>query len=446
MAFFSSVHSQEFIQAFLTQSMSFVVMLFCVLLFARSLKRRPSFYFRLCAGLLIAMSVFACVAVLRMQFPSLVTRIFGNLISYFIALPLLILCYKDTWVNILLTWCAGVAAQEIAARCFSLLLSAIGVNSQECISLFPESYLPRDAMIMYVSNFLMGYLAYRAFRTNKCIDADGASMRTTTSLSVFSALWLAFSNSITREFQSESDILYQFLMVSALVFAGFVLYLRTGILVQSEYRHEITLMEQILHQERKQYQNAKENRDIINMMYHDLKHQLSNFSAKLTAQEIRSIQQAINIYDSNIKTGNEVLDVLLYEKQIICQKEGIILTCMADGKTLSFMRTTHIYALFNNALENALEAVRKLDNPEMRVVDLAVTPNANTVEILVSNYFRGELFLQDGLPLATTKDDKNRHGFGTLSMKYVAELYGGALSVAVKDSIFTLNISIPIPK
>ncbi len=446
MVFFSSVHSQEFIQAFLTQSMSFVVMLFCVLLFARSLKRRPLFYFRLCAGLLAAASVFACVALLRLRFPHMATRIFGNFVSYFIALPLLILCYKDTWVNILLTWCAGVAIQEIAARGFSLLMSFVGVDSQRSISLFPKAYLPRDMFIMYAINFSLGYLAYRVFRINKCIGADDASVRRITSLSLFSTLWMALSNSISREFQSESEILYQFLQLSGLVFAGFVLSLRTGVLTQSEYRHEITLMEQILHQERKQYQNAKENRDIINMMYHDLKHQLSNFSAKLTAQEIRAIQQAINIYDSNIKTGNEVLDVLLYEKQIICQKEGIILTCMADGKTLSFMRTTHIYALFNNALENALEAVRKLDNPEMRVVDLAVTPNANTVEILVSNYFWGELLLQDGLPLATTKDDKNRHGFGTLSMKYVAELYGGALAVAVKDSIFTLNISIPIPK
>ena len=119
---------------------------------------------------------------------------------------------------------------------------------------------------------------------------------------------------------------------------------------------------------------------------------------------------------------------------------------MADGKALSFMRTTHIYALFSNALENALEAVQKLEDPEMRVVDLSVAQSAGTVEILISNYFQGELPLQDGLPLATTKADKNRHGFGTLSMKYVAELYGGTLTAAVKGPIFTLNISIPIPQ
>lgn len=446
MDFFSLIRSQEFLQAFLTQSMSFVVMLFCVLLFARSLRRCKAFHLRLFASLLITVGIFATVALLRLRFPSIYTRIGGNFVSYFIALPLLFLCYQDTRVNILLTWCAGVAAQEVAARGFAFVLTIFNVDSQKSISFFPEAYLPRDAFIMYAANFLLGYLAYRAFSANKCVDADRTSMRTTTSLSVFSALWMALSNSITREFQSESEILYLFLQAFALVFAGFVLYLRTGILVQSEYRNEITLMEQLLRQERKQYQNAKENRDIINMMYHDLKHQLSSLSAKLTAQEIQTIQQAICIYDNNIKTGSEVLDVLIYEKQLICQKEGVSFSCMADGKALSFMRTTHIYALFDNALENALEAVRKLDDSEMRVVNLSVTQNTDVVEILVSNYFRGELPLRDGLPLTTTKDDKNRHGFGTLSMKYVAELYGGTLAAAVKGSIFTLSISIPIQK
>lgn len=446
MDFFSSIHLREFIQAFLTQSMSFVVMLFCILLFARSLKRRPLFYFRLCAGLLIAAGVFVCVAVLRMRFPHMATRIFGNFVSYFITLPLLFLCYEGTKVDILLTQCAGVAAQEVGARGFGLLVSFIGVDSQKSISFFPKAYLPRDMLIMYAINFSLGYLTYRVFRINKCVGADNASVRRITSLSLFSALWMALSNSVTREFQAESEILYQFLQLSGLVFAGFVLSLRTGVLAQSEYRHEITLMEQILHQERKQYQNTKENRDIISMMYHDLKRQLSNLSAKLTAQEIQSVQQAINIYDSSVKTGSEVLDVLIYEKQLICQKEGISFTYMADGKALSFMRTTHIYALFSNALENALEAVQKLEDPEMRVVDLSVAQSAGTVEILVSNYFQGELPLQDGLPLATTKADKNRHGFGTLSMKYVAELYGGTLTAAVKGPIFTLNISIPISK
>lgn len=181
------------------------------------------------------------------------------------------------------------------------------------------------------------------------------------------------------------------------------------------------------------------------MKCHDLKHQLSNLSSKLTDQEIRSLQEAINIYDNNIKTGSEVLDVLLYEKQLVCQKEGITLTCMADGRALAFMRTSHVYSMFNNALGNALEAVQNIDDPEMRVVDISVARHAGAVEIVVTNYFQGERPLQDGLPDSTTKEDKNRHGFGLQSMKYVAEQYSGSVQTSIEGPVFTLKISIPIP-
>lgn len=205
-------------------------------------------------------------------------------------------------------------------------------------------------------------------------------------------------------------------------------------------------MEQLLHEERKQYQSVKENIDIVNMKCHDLKHLLSNLSNKLTDQEIQTLQEAINIYDNNIKTGSEVLDVLLYEKQLVCQKEGITLTCMADGRALAFMRTSHVYSLFNNALGNALEAVQNITDPDMRIVDISVTRNGGDVEILITNYFKGERSIQDGLPAATTKENKNRHGFGTLSMKYITEQYGGTLETSIEGSVFSLRICIPIPK
>ena len=39
----------------------------------------------------------------------------------------------------------------------------------------------------------------------------------------------------------------------------------------------------------------------------------------------------------------------------ISMNNGISFTSMADGECLSFMRTRHIYALFSNALDNAVE-------------------------------------------------------------------------------------------
>ena len=49
----------------------------------------------------------------------------------------------------------------------------------------------------------------------------------------------------------------------------FVLLLRTGILSQNQYRYEITLMEQLLREEKKQYQSVKENlKQIFKLSFH----------------------------------------------------------------------------------------------------------------------------------------------------------------------------------
>ena len=64
--------------------------------------------------------------------------------------------------------------------------------------------------------------------------------------------------------------------------------------------------------------------------------------------------------------------------------------------------------------------------------------------INVQNSYNGKIeFGADGLPL-TTKADKNYHGFGVKSMKYLVEKYGGDMFVEADDGIFKLNILLPV--
>ena len=42
----------------------------------------------------------------------------------------------------------------------------------------------------------------------------------------------------------------------------------------------------------------------------------------ICSSEAASLREAIQFYDANIKTGNEVLDVVLCEKAMTCQKDG----------------------------------------------------------------------------------------------------------------------------
>ena len=97
------------------------------------------------------------------------------------------------------------------------------------------------------------------------------------------------------------------------------------------------------------------------------------------------------IYDSTIKTGNEILDTILTEKKLLCEKNQIELTCVADGECLSFIDPIDLYAIITNALNNAIDYVTQLEDPNQRIIAVMVYSRANLAFIQIENYFPGTL-------------------------------------------------------
>ena len=62
----------------------------------------------------------------------------------------------------------------------------------------------------------------------------------------------------------------------------------------------------------------------------------------------------------------------------------------------------------------------------------------------VNNNFVGELSKR-GQRLATTKGQREGHGFGLDSIEEIAQKHGGAMSFEAKDGVFVLNVVIPVP-
>ena len=428
----------EYTYNFIVISSFSIPMIISILLYCRYLPKRRYFVPRLIFAFLICIASFYLLAVLRTKVNGIFTRLLTMLVTYFIFLLLIHICYEGSPYRKLMAWCAAYATEEISSRVFTLCVMLSGNVHYETISLFSTPNDTRDWLIMFLIRTLVIIGLWLAFGRERLSEADRETKGKIPVLSMLFALWLVFFQALSREYMRESDALYFIINLSGIVAALFVLLLRTGIFVQNRYRQEIALTERLMREERKQYDSVKENIELVNMRCHDLRHQLDDLSCKLTEEELKNLKQALHFYDSGIKTGNEVLDVVIYEKQLVFDKEGVRFTCMADGSLLSFMRTTHIYSLFNNALGNALEAVRKLDDPEKRIIDLSVRREGDSVEITVTNYFDGQAHEP------TTKDDKNRHGFGIKSMKYIASLYNGELETSASGEVFELICRIPI--
>lgn len=274
---------------------------------------------------------------------------------------------------------------------------------------------------------------------------DRKSQIQTTWLCVLFLLASVLINAVMSEYRADSRPLYEMLRCCLVFMCISVLALHHDIVLFSQNRAEIEVMDQVLAENRRQYETMKANIDLVNLRCHDLRHQLDKLQSRLTESEISALREAIDLYDSNVKTGNEVLDVVLYSTMLKCMDNGISFTSMADGECLSFMRTRHIYALFSNALDNAVEAVMRVSNPEKRVISLHVRRLSGAVEIAVMNYYEGEIKFKNDLP-QTRKPDGRRHGFGTSSMQYIVSQYGGTMKISAKDSVYLLEIRLNIPE
>lgn len=241
----------------------------------------------------------------------------------------------------------------------------------------------------------------------------------------------------------------------AQVLLGVILYLQNELFKKSELRGELEMMNLLWEMEKEQYQFSKENIALINQKCHDLKHQiraLRNASQEEINKYLDEIEESVQIYEAIVKTGNEVLDTILTEKSLYCKKKGITVSCVADGSQLDFIDTVDLYAILGNAIDNAIEAVEKFKTREKRQIDVLIYRQQQFLAINVINPIKGNLVFDPlaqeetgALPI-TTKHDKNHHGFGLRSMKYMLKKYDGVLNISEEDGVFSLMMLIPVPK
>lgn len=260
-------------------------------------------------------------------------------------------------------------------------------------------------------------------------------------IDIFIGLFIA--PDISNEFQ---PIYICVMHVAISITCILILAMQFSLLANKNLESELLIMHQLLAEEKKQFKMSKENIQLINLKCHDLKYQirkLRNNEHEVDKNVLKDIENAVGIYDSVVHTSNDALNVILTEKSLICEKEHIKITCMIDSGTFDFISATDIYSLFGNALDNAIEAVRRLSDPNSRNISLNVRCLNNFLAIHIENYFDGVLNFTDGLP-ETSKDSSGFHGFGMKSMRMIAEKYDGYLTASTENQIFHLNIMIPV--
>lgn len=220
------------------------------------------------------------------------------------------------------------------------------------------------------------------------------------------------------------------------------LFIEFEMLKSKEISEAYIQMKTIWESEKKQLEISKENMDYMKILAHDLKHELNESTLLISKDKVDELNHRIAAFGNSIKTGNDILDLVIAERTLIVQKENINLSIIADGSVLSNMKQSDCYSLFMNIMDNAIDAVKELPK-DQREISLAVRESMGMILIHEVNPFKGTLNFKDGLP-QTTKRDSMYHGFGTKSIKGIVDSYSGDCEISIKDNnIYVLNILLP---
>lgn len=220
------------------------------------------------------------------------------------------------------------------------------------------------------------------------------------------------------------------------------LFIEFEMLKSKEISEAYIQMKTIWESEKKQLEISKENMDYMKILAHDLKHELNESTLLISKDKVDELNRRIAAFGNSIKTGNDILDLVIAERTLIVQKENINLSIIADGSVLSNMKQSDCYSLFMNIMDNAIDAVKELPK-DQREISLAVRESMGMILIHEVNPFKGTLNFKDGLP-QTTKGDSMYHGLGTKSIKGIVDSYSGDCEISIKDNnIYVLNILLP---
>ena len=204
-------------------------------------------------------------------------------------------------------------------------------------------------------------------------------------------------------------------------------------------------MQDFISNKQQYYRMSREGIASLQTKCHDLKHQIALIRSAAGQRQfdeyVRALEDSINEYNTVIETGNENIDVVLTEKNILCTANGIRFTYIVDGALFSFMPEMDVYALFGNVMDNAIESAMAVADPQRRFISLKAAGRNGMAVLTVENPFQDELqYDGSGLPL-THKRDGERHGFGLRSVRAIAEKHGGMMSILAQDHVFRLTVT-----
>lgn len=407
------------------------------IIFSTGFPRRDHFLLRL--GISLAA---VALVVTGMTFTQLIVDFSRWYVIYLVIMMLLsvgviVVCYDVKIFSVLYMFAGGYAGQHMSYCLFKILYYYFGFAIKNRI----EWYLLDYGCI--VSVYIVLYFAF-VHNSPKNIIKKRDNRAFAVALIAF-AINLILSEIVTRNGSDSPFISDVICKIYGFTCCLLILFLEKILFRENKLEYEKEVVSYLYKEKEAQQLLAEENIQNINVKLHDIKHQLNALKSMDPESEERKkyvadLEKSVAIYDCRAHTGNKDLDVILTEKGLYCLKNAIRFSVMAgDGAAIDFMDSLDVYALFSNAIDNAIHSVEH-EEPKNRFIDLKISRENNVIKVCLYNYCNKKVrFDGRNLPI-TTQADKNIHGFGVISMSEIVKKYNGIIIFKQEDDLFYTGI------
>lgn len=406
-----------------------------VMLFGYSLNRRSHFKLRAFVGLVFGCGI-AHLAGRLLYIPgsaplALLSHVLMPLLTFCVLIGIVYLCLDENIWTALFVASSGYIAQDMAGS-VKQIVKQIPFSANLAAQDFGVLLVD---LFCYGSVFTLLFFFFRPYTRNREDNFD-SKLKAVMSVAVL-VLCIGMAR-LTQDNPARNATAAVAESIYAIIVDALMLLLQFGIMERARLNNRVEALRELIHQQYMQYEASKESVELINEKYHDLKHMMNSIQDIVPGSKLQEIRQSIERYDVRVTTGYKVLDVLLTQKMDLCLQRGISMTVNLGRTDFSFMDKMDLYALFQNALNNAINAVSSLPSGKPRYIIVAAAQEGNIITVHVENSCEEGVVFADGLP--QTEGDTRYHGFGMKSMVRTAEAYGGMLVAKQEGERFYLDI------
>lgn len=206
------------------------------------------------------------------------------------------------------------------------------------------------------------------------------------------------------------------------------LYIMISLNKSNRAAEELKLKEQQLIHDIQYAEMVRGQYEEIRNMRHDIKQHLAVVSGLQLEGKFGEAQKYITQISNNISkiemfmdVGNDFVNAILNSKLSVAKSKGIEVLCSFSGD-VNGIDEYDLCNLIRNMLDNAIEASEKTNT--RAVVELSIVSDKYKLTLKASNSILKSV-LNDNPALKTSKAQKTVHGFGTKSIKSIAEKYNG---------------------